>query len=398
MSPTKAESPKPSKPLRSPKPLKAPVRRLSAAAAAVCVGLLAAGCGGADGAAGPEALLLQPLAAPGPDPYTPSTAVSTAAFAPPPVTAAPRSPSGGGTTLRTLSGATPGLYGGIPETASCDVPAQIKHLTRHKDRTRAFAEAAGVGKGDVPAFLRGLTPVVLRADTRVTAHGFTDGRTAARQGVLQAGTAVLVDHYGAPRVRCAGGNPLSPPVAAKSAPEAQGTPWTGYRADRAVVVKPAAQVINNLVIVSVTDSSWIERPSGTRGEEDARPEVLPPVAAEEVFSDLKRTDGSETGADAGSVPSGTTGSGSGVPGGASQGTAPASGGTDPYGSAPRRPAEPAPEPPAPQEETAPEPAPVEPDVPLPDAGADPGADTGPDAGPDAGSGTGPDAGTGALTG
>ncbi|GHF01088.1 hypothetical protein GCM10018785_74850 [Streptomyces longispororuber] len=63
----------------------------------------------------------------------------------------------------------------------------------------------------MPAYLRGLTPVVPRADTRVTGHGCRDGRATGHQAVLQARTAVLVDDRGLPRVRCACGNPLLPP-------------------------------------------------------------------------------------------------------------------------------------------------------------------------------------------
>ena len=58
-----------------------------------------------------------------------------------------------------------------------------------------------------PGYLRGLTSVVLRADTQVTNHGFRDARVTGFQSVLQAGTAVLVDNRGVPRVRCACGSP-----------------------------------------------------------------------------------------------------------------------------------------------------------------------------------------------
>ncbi|MFI2369100.1 DUF6777 domain-containing protein [Streptomyces sp. NPDC018833] len=210
-----------------------------------------------------------------------------------------------------MLGSTPGLYGGAQETASCDVEALVRHLgadgagldtardkgkgkdkDKDKDKVRAFAKGAGIDQQDIAPFLRGLTPVVLRADTRITGHGFRDGEAAAFQAVLQAGTAVLVDEYGAPRVRCAGGNPLKPPVAVRRPVVVEGTAWAGHRSDRVLVIKPAAQVVNNLLIVNIADSTWIERPSGTDGEEDARPGVLPPVDPDEVFSDLARTESS----------------------------------------------------------------------------------------------------------
>ncbi|MFC9272924.1 DUF6777 domain-containing protein [Streptomyces zhihengii] len=340
------------------------MHRLYAAAAAVCVGLLATGCGGGERESASGELLLQALAAPGPDPFTASTARSGAAFTPPPVTPAPKSPSGNGTTLRTISGSTPGLYAGIQETPGCDVEAQIRLLGKDKARARAFADGAGVEAGDIASFLRGLTPVQVRADTRVTGHGFDGGRAAAHQGVLQAGTAVLVDQYGSPRVRCAAGSPLRQPIAVTTAVVPKGKPWSGYRADRVIVVKPATQVVNNLLIVNLADGSWIERPTGTDGEEDARPEVLPPVDAAEVFSDLSRT--GAAGTDAAGTPS------------PSEAPAPAEPQPVPDAPAPA-PAEPQDQPvPAPDEaplDEEPLPLPAEPGSSLPDAG------TGPDAAP-----------------
>ncbi|MEV4335029.1 DUF6777 domain-containing protein [Streptomyces sp. NPDC049597] len=330
--------------------MRSPMRPLCAALAVLCVGPLAAGCGSESRAADPEEVLLQPVAAKGPEPFTASTALPTPAFAPPPVTAAPRSPSGGGTTLRTLSGSTPGLYGGSHQIASCDVEAQVRLLATDQDKARAFAEGTGVDRADIPQFLRGLTSVVLRSDTRITGHSFRDGKAVGYQAVLQTGTAVLVDQYGAPRVRCAGGNPLKPPVAVKRAVVTKGDAWPGYRADRAVVIKPAVQVVNNLLVVSTADGTWIERPAGTDGEEDARPEVLPPVDPDEVFTDLRRSEGSGDVGPAG--PDGT----------------PSSQAPSPVAPAPDVPAPvaPAPDVPAP---VAPTPDVPAPDVPAPDVPA-----------------------------
>ncbi|MFI7014059.1 DUF6777 domain-containing protein [Streptomyces sp. NPDC050164] len=255
-------------------------------ACALFAALLLCGCGcgansGGDGdAAGAGgALFLQSAAAQGPHPFTASTATTTATPSPlprTPETAGPgdavrvsASPSG----LRSLSGGTPGLYGGIERTGSCDVARQIGHLTRDRARTRAFAQVAGVSPASVPDHLRGLTPVVLRADTRVTNHGFRSGRAAGRQAVLQAGTAVLVDDRGMPRVRCACGNPLRPPVAMRGTPHAKGNPWPGYRPGRVVVVTPAPRAITDFTIVDVTTRTWIERRAG---HDVRRDRALPP--------------------------------------------------------------------------------------------------------------------------
>lgn len=269
-----------------------PVRRRYSSAMALAValslGLLTAGCGGDSSAATDteEKVLLQSATAPGPEPFTASTArsLSSPAPDPPAPSAATSSEPARGQSLRTLSGGTPGLYGGTETIGSCDIEQQITFLGKDAAKQRAFAKAAGVSEAKVPAHLRSLTPVVLRADTRVTGHGFEDGSAVARQSLLQAGTPVLVDEYGAPRVRCVGGNPLKAPVAVKGAVIHQGRPWMGFRPDRVVVIKPTAQAVNTLIIVNILDSTWIERKTGSDGEQDRRPEVLPPVAPDDIFT------------------------------------------------------------------------------------------------------------------
>ncbi|MFE1438618.1 DUF6777 domain-containing protein [Streptomyces sp. NPDC058739] len=250
-----------------------PIRTL-VTACALLAALVVAGCVGADtepGEAGGE-VFLQPAAAQGPDPFTASTADPTAK--PAPATPTPR----GSEPLarpRLVSGATPGLYGGTEGVGSCDVGRQIDHLTADPAKARAFAEVEGIGAQAVPGYLRGLTPVQLRADTRVTNHGWRDGRTTVYQSVLQAGTAVLVDTRGVPRVRCACGNPLLPPSGASGPVSTGGTAWSGYRPAEVVVVTPAPQVITHITIVDVVHDTWIERRCGRDARHD-RP-VAPPA-------------------------------------------------------------------------------------------------------------------------
>ncbi|MFF0273508.1 DUF6777 domain-containing protein [Streptomyces sp. NPDC094447] len=249
------------------------------ALAALAVSLLLAGCssvwegsrGGAQPAAAgaPQDVLLQPLAAQGPDPFTESSAR---------ITGRPPAPAGGpqsaGERVREVTGSTPGLYGGTRAEGSCDVERQVAFLTADQDRTGAFAEAAGIPESNVSDWLRGLTPVVLRADTRVTNHGYRDGRANAFQSVLQTGTAVLVDQYGSPRVRCACGNPLRTPAAAREGIH-QGEPWDDFDPDRVIVVRPTTTVVTSLVIVNAADRSWIERATGSDGAQDRKPAVEP---------------------------------------------------------------------------------------------------------------------------
>ncbi|MFC8967589.1 DUF6777 domain-containing protein [Streptomyces sp. NPDC057094] len=258
--------------------MRIPTRPLVTGGALAAV-LLFAACGGghdrdtaASGAADGE-VLLQPLSDRGPDPFTESTA--TTGGTPPPVTRTPQPTATGDQGLRSFSGATPGLYGGTRNTGSCDVERQVGALAADPARTRAFALSSGIAPESVPGYLRGLTSVVLRADTRVTDHGFRDGQATGFPAVLQAGTAVLVDDRGVPRVRCACGNPLGRPVATDADPATRGRPWSGYRPARVVVVTPAPVVITGLMIIDVTADSWIERPVGQDGHRHDRPVPRP---------------------------------------------------------------------------------------------------------------------------
>ncbi|MFD3330366.1 DUF6777 domain-containing protein [Streptomyces sp. NPDC058701] len=261
---------------KPPTPRQAPRRHAPAGTALFAVlGLFAAACGGAEepvGRAGAESqdLYLQPVGAAGADPFTASSATRESA----PVQAPVPNPTGRG--IRTVNAATPGLYGGTQRLGSCDVEQQVTFLTADHAKARAFAEASGVEQAKIPDFLRGLTPVVLRADTRVTSHGFRAGRADSFQSVLQAGSAVLVDDHGMPRVRCACGNPLLAPRAAKGSPVHKGDRWDGYQPNQVVVIEPTIQVINNLVIVNVADNTWIERKSGDDGAQDRTPRTPPP--------------------------------------------------------------------------------------------------------------------------
>lgn len=258
-----------------PTPRQAPRRHTPAGAAllaALC--LFTAGCGGSEekrGTAGSESqeVHLQPVASAGPAPFTASSATAESAPVQPPL------PNQTGQGIRTVNAATPGLYGGTQRFGSCDVEQQVRYLTADAAKARAFAEASDIEQAKIPDFLRGLTPVVLRADTRVTSHGFRDGAADSFQSVLQAGTAVLIDEHGMPRVRCACGNPLQSPRAPKGSPVHKGDPWNGYQPNQVVVIEPTTHVINNLVIVNIADNTWIERKVGDDGAQDRTPEVVP---------------------------------------------------------------------------------------------------------------------------
>ncbi|QNP68485.1 hypothetical protein IAG44_02685 [Streptomyces roseirectus] len=239
------------------------------AVTAVALLLTRSGDSGKDtGASGGE-VFLQAAARPGPDPFTESTAVHGTA---PPATTPSQAPDGA---LRSVDGGSAGLYGGSRDVAACDVGKQIRVLAAAPAKNAAFASVAGVQPSQVPSYLRSLTPVQLRADTRVTNHGFRDGAATSYQSVLQAGTAVLVDGYGVPRVRCACGNPLGRPLAQSGAPRATGDAWPGYRPANVVVVAPSITVVNVFVLYDHDDHGWIARPRGDSGHGD-RPTTPPP--------------------------------------------------------------------------------------------------------------------------
>ncbi|MFF4272916.1 DUF6777 domain-containing protein [Streptomyces sp. NPDC001536] len=247
-------------------------------ACALATALIVVGCVGSgdENTNSSGELFLQPVAAQGPDPFTDSTATPTATPSPVTRTQQPAQPG-----VRSISGGTPGLYGGTVGSGSCDVNRQIGHLTADPAKGRAFARVEGISQGSIPSYLRSLTSVVLRADTRVTNHGYRDGRTTTYQSVLQSGTAVLVDARGVPRVRCACGNPLTPARESSGATTTSGRAWPGYRHAQVVVVAPAPRAVTHITIINIVDNTWIERRCGHDTRYDhvvPRPEPLAPAS------------------------------------------------------------------------------------------------------------------------
>lgn len=216
-------------------------------------------------------VFLQAANSAGQDPFTESTAVKSSVTSESPAPSASVVSGAPANEVRGVSGAAPGLYSGTQNSGSCDVEQQIKYFQASPSRNRAFASQVGVQPSGVPAYLRSLTPVQLRADTRVTAHGYRDGGATTYQSVLQAGTAVMVDGHGVPRVRCACGNPLTPPVAQRTTPRTTGAAWPAYRPANVVVVAPAAQVVNVFVIFDHRHDDWFGRHRGDHtGHQDHR--------------------------------------------------------------------------------------------------------------------------------
>ncbi|GHB31088.1 hypothetical protein GCM10010331_16900 [Streptomyces xanthochromogenes] len=241
--------------------------------AAVVLAVVLTRPGGSSQAGGE--VFLQPAGKSGPDPFTASTA--RVASSPPSPSALPSSSASANVT-RGVNGAAPGLYGGTRKVGSCDVEKQAGALLKDPAKNKAFASVLGIEPSGVPAYLRALTPVQLRFDTRVTNHGYRDGAPTSYQAVLQAGTAVLVDDRGVPRVRCACGNPLLPPVAQKSTPKRTGEAWPGYRPSNVVVVAPATQTVKKFVVYDPDSGAWFERRKGDTGTGDTKTNPPPVIA------------------------------------------------------------------------------------------------------------------------
>ena len=166
-----------------------------------------------------------------------------------------------------VSGATAGLYGGTLDAASCDPGKLVDFLEQNPDKAAAWAGVVGIRPSEIRSYVATLTPVILRSDTRVTNHGWVNGRANPIPAVLQAGTAVLVDRYGQPVTKCNCGNPLSPPQPV-STPVYTGTRWPQFSPTSITVINQSTTVINVFVLVDVRTGEEFGRPSGTTGASD----------------------------------------------------------------------------------------------------------------------------------
>ncbi|MGW3180106.1 DUF6777 domain-containing protein [Kitasatospora sp. NPDC001119] len=218
---------------------------------------------------------LQAPADPGPDPFTPSVETQGVS-APAPGSAVPTpaptvtptaqhpggasSRSGSPTALHSVEGSSAGLYAGSMGKPSCDTERLVRMLSTG-DTGRAWASAAGIAQADVPGYLRSLTSAYLRVDTRVTNHTYKSGAVVEYQSALEAGTAVLVDAQGVPRVRCSCGNPLKPPALVSNA-RYTGKAWAGFQPSTLIIVVPAARPVTEIILVNVETGGWFSRMTG----------------------------------------------------------------------------------------------------------------------------------------
>ncbi|MDI2128333.1 DUF6777 domain-containing protein [Yinghuangia seranimata] len=166
----------------------------------------------------------------------------------------------------------------------CDIEQLIRFLTDPANSRVAgvWADEAGVPVSRIPTYVRGLTPVVLRNDTLVTNHNYKDGKAKSYESLLQAGTVVLDDEFGVPRVKCNCGNPLKPPQAQPGSIEVSiSDPGWAARYNPAQVTRftPASTPMTSFYLADLDTGAGLRRPTGTRGEKDQPAPAPPPPPA-----------------------------------------------------------------------------------------------------------------------
>jgi len=223
-------------------------------------------------------LVLTAATDPGADAFMPPAASPPPTSTQPPPTLQPRG-DGDSVATQPLPGDREGLYGGTANNAGIDRDNMINFLGTHPAHASGFVEALNADNvywsggrpltvADIPVYLHELTPVVLRLDTRITNHGFDGTHFTTMQSVFQAGTAVLVDAHGVPRVRGLSGNPLTAPIALTGAVTLVGMAWAGYRSGALAEVLPTTAIITNFVLVDIVTGQPFNRPVGTAGTND----------------------------------------------------------------------------------------------------------------------------------
>jgi hypothetical protein len=94
-----------------------------------------------------------------------------------------------------------------------------------------------------------------------------NGRANAIPAILQAGTAVLVDKYGVPRVKCYCGNPLTEPRY-PAEPVYTGPRWPAFEPGGVVLIDNSVTVITVITVIDLETEEPFGRPVGTDGTSD----------------------------------------------------------------------------------------------------------------------------------
>jgi hypothetical protein len=211
------------------------------------------------GAKGGSEVKAQAINTSGANPFTASVGKDHAGIKPPPAAA---STSGG---PATYVASTPGLYGGTRNISVCDARKLVAFLEQNPSKARAWAGVLQIQQSQISSYVDKLTPVLLRTDTRVTNHGYVNGAATTLQAVLQAGTAVMVDQYGRPTVKCYCGNPLTPPIA-QTSPTYTGSLWPGFSTSSITIIQQSTTIINQYILYDPNTGQLYPQAPGINGK------------------------------------------------------------------------------------------------------------------------------------
>jgi hypothetical protein len=175
-----------------------------------------------------------------------------------------------------------GLYGGSLKKRTCDKAKLIRFLSdpANAQKASAWARIRRIKAGSIPRYIKRLTPVLLRNDTRVRNHGFRDGAETVVEALLEAGIAVLIDDHGEPVVKCNCGNPLSaspPKDATHFKVDIPDKVWKRrYDKKKVTVVKPRrTKRIRRFYLADIVTGRGIGRPAGSDANRDVKLPVPP---------------------------------------------------------------------------------------------------------------------------
>jgi hypothetical protein len=229
---------------------------VSVAVVTVSAAVIVVAVKGSDPAPAPAAsVTLEPAVSAGADPFTASVAGG-------PIQVAGTARAKSAAFRKTLSsdrlthtlvvtGTAPGLYGGSGNVHVCDPQQLVTFLAQHPDKAAAWARVLAIAPANIAGYVATLTPVLLTGDTLVGNHGYRGGVATLHLSVLQAGTAVMVDATGTPRVKCNCGNPLtSPQLITLSKANTRGVAWPGYAPAAVTAVRPGTAAAT-LTLVNV---------------------------------------------------------------------------------------------------------------------------------------------------
>jgi hypothetical protein len=264
-------------------------RRAAGFVALVAAAAALGACGGsgdtkpaaaAQGVMGPSEVTAEPVSSAGANPFTDPSGKDVTGIEP------PKGATGNSGGPPRYQGDLPGLYGGTRNYATCDAGQLIRFLEANPHKAYAWATVIGIRTTEIRRYVRRLTPVLLRTDTRVTNHGYLNGRATPLQSVLQAGTAVFVNRYGEPVVKCYCGNPITPPILYRE-PVYVGPRWPAFQVNYITIIRRTTTIVDTFTLYDPDTGKTFVRPAGTDGSADLPegedlPEAMVPVPPTET--------------------------------------------------------------------------------------------------------------------